>query len=441
MGKIRIMIDKYKKVHLIGAGGIGLSSVGKLFLQKSVFVSGSDQISSDITDELVNLGAKISIGHDAAAFSDHDLVIYSDAVPEDNPERQAAQKQGIEQMSYFQFLGQLSRSYKTIVVSGTHGKSTTTAMLGLVLEAAGLDPTVIVGTKVPGWEFGNLRIGAGEYFVVEGCEHMAHMLELNPNIVVLTNIEAEHLDYYRDLEHIRDTFQELIDKVPEDGFVVRNADDPQSMKLNIKGQDLVYSVKNKPEDLILQVPGEFNISNALAALVVSKQLGLDSEVVEKSLSEFSGVWRRFERVGQYEGAEIISDYAHHPTAIKKTLVATRELFPNKRIIVCFQPHQQSRTRKLFEDFIDAFDLADELIFSEIYDVAGREDDQEPISSHDLVYSIQDYDMSQGKSREVVYAEDPATAERELRDRIKSDEIVIIMGAGDIDQVARNLSTS
>ncbi|MFH1142797.1 MAG: UDP-N-acetylmuramate--L-alanine ligase, partial [Candidatus Uhrbacteria bacterium] len=424
-------------VHLIGAGGIGLSSVGKLLLQKGVLVSGSDQVSSDITNQLIDFGAKILIGHDASAFSNPDFVIYSDAVPEDNPERQAAAKQGIKQMSYFQFLGQLSSSYKTIVVSGTHGKSTTTAMLGLILEDAGLDPTVIVGTKVPGWEFGNLRIGAGEYFVVEGCEHMAHMLELNPNVVVLTNIEAEHLDYYRDLEHIRDTFQEFVDKVPKNGFVVRNADDPESMKLKIQTKELVYSSKDKPDDLQLQVPGGFNVANAMAAMRTAVELGVDPQVVEKSLSEFPGVWRRFERVGQFQGAEIISDYAHHPTEIQKTLEATKEEYPDQRLLVCFQPHQHSRTKELFEDFIDAFDSADELIVSEIYGVVGRTEDDD-ISSRDLVYAIQDFDVSQGKSREVAFAEDLNQAECELRNRVQQGDLVIIMGAGDIDQVARKL---
>jgi UDP-N-acetylmuramate--alanine ligase len=432
-------MDLKNRIHIIGIGGIGVSAVAKLMLQQGVSVSGSDATASDLTQELIDLGATVSIGHDASNLpNDVELVIYSDAVPEDNPERQAAAEQGIEQLSYFKYLGQLSKNYKTIVVSGTHGKSTTTAMLGKVLEAAGLDPTVVVGTKVPGWELGNLRIGSSDLLVVEGCEHMAHMLELDPWAVVLTNIEEEHLDYYRDLDHIRNTFQELVDKVPKDGFVVRNTDDSESMRLKVKVKDLVYSLKSKPDDLELQVPGDFNISNALAAVAASEQLSVDPDIALKSLLEFSGVWRRFEIVGQFEGATIVSDYAHHPTAIKKTLEAAREKYSGQRLVVCFQPHQHSRTRELFDDFIDAFDPADILILSEIYEVAGRTEDEEPISSRDLVYSIQDYDVPQGNSREVVYVENLNEAERELRDRIKEGDLVVVMGAGDIDEVARNL---
>jgi UDP-N-acetylmuramate--alanine ligase len=433
------MINELKKVHLIGAGGIGLSAVGKLLLHQGKQVSGSDVARSEIVDDLESAGATVKIGHDVVNLAeDTGLVIYSSAVPEDNPEREAAQKQGIKQLSYFEFLGELSKQCTTIVVSGTHGKSTTTAMLGLVLEAAGLDPTVVVGTKVPGWELGNLRVGKSKYFVVEGCEYMAHMLELHPEIVALTNIEEDHLDYYRDLEHIREAFQSLVDKVPKNGFVVRNADDLETMKLKIKAEDITYSLKDKPANLKLQVPGDFNVSNALAAISVATKLGVEFSVIEKTLNDFLGVWRRFERVGQFEGAEIVSDYAHHPTAIKKTITAAKEFFPDQRVVVCFQPHQHARTRELFDDFLDAFDGVDELIVSEIYDVAGRAEGAEDISGHDLVYAIEEFDQLQGVSREVIFAEDLNKAEQELRERVKSDDVVIVMGAGDIDQVARLL---
>lgn len=428
-------MNKLKKVHLIGAGGIGISAVGKLLLQRGVEVTGSDVIDSDTLRELEMAGATVSIGSDQKRVSNVDLVIYSSAVPEDDPERAAAGKQ----TSYFEFLGELSKEYKTIVVSGTHGKSTTTAMLGLILEAAGLDPTVVVGTKVPGWELGNLRVGQSEYLVVEGCEHMAHMLGLHPEIVVLTNIEAEHLDYYRDLDHIRETFQKFVDQVPQSGFVVRNADDSESMKLSVGSEDLTYSLGDKPAELELQIPGEFNVANALAAMTAATKLDVDQAVALKALSEFPGVWRRFERVGQFAGAEIVSDYAHHPTAIGKTLEAAREHFPDQRLVVCFQPHQHARTRDLFDDFIEAFELADELIVSEIYDVVGRHDKVEDISSRDLVNTIQEFDQSQSVSRDVLYAADLKEAEQMLRERVQSNDIVIVMGAGDIDQVARLLA--
>ncbi len=420
------ILNKLKRVHLIGAGGIGVSAVGKLLLQKGIKVSGSDVVDSDTLRELEQAGATVLVGSDPALVADVDLVIYSSAVPEDDSERVAASKV----LSYFEFLGELSQEYKTIVVSGTHGKSTTTAMLGLVLEAADFDPTVIVGTKVPGWELGNLRVGQSEYLVVEGCEHMAHMLELHPEIVVLTNVEAEHLDYYRDLDHVRETFQKFVNQVPKNGFVVRNADDSESMKLKVAVEDILYSLKDKLEDLKLQVPGEFNISNALAALTTATKLGVDQKVSVQTLSKSPGVWRRFERVGEFKGAQIISDYAHHPTAIRKTLEAAREYFSDQRLVVCFQPHQHARTRELFDDFVEAFELADELIVSEIYDVVGRRDKNEGVSSKDLVEAMKD--------QKAVYVSDLTEAEQMLRERVRSNDIVIIMGAGDIDQIARNL---
>jgi len=428
------MLDKLKKVHLIGAGGIGVSAAGKLLLNRGVKVTGSDASDSDILCELEAAGAEVVVGSNPDWAKTADLVIYSSAVPEDDPEREAAQKQ----LSYFEFLGQVSKNYKTIVVSGTHGKSTTTAMLGLVLEAAGLDPTVIVGTKVPSWELGNVRIGKSDLLLLEGCEYKSHILHLDPNVVALTNIEEDHLDYFKDLDHIRDTFQEFVNKVPKSGIVVRNADDPETMKLKIRAEDVQFSMKDQPTELQLQIPGDFNVSNALAAMSVAEQLGVDSETIISGLNAFPGVWRRFERVGQFQDSEVISDYAHHPTAVSKTLQAAKEFFPDKRLVVCFQPHQHVRVRELFDDFVESFDQADLLIMTEIFSAIGRKEEDKDISSRDLVNTIQEFDQSQGVSREVVYAANPAEAEQMLRERVRSGDVVLVMGAGDIDKVARNL---
>ncbi|MBU0531246.1 UDP-N-acetylmuramate--L-alanine ligase [Patescibacteria group bacterium] len=469
------MLENISKIHLIGAGGIGVSAVGKWLIAKGKEVTATDLYDTEISRALDAAGAVVHIGPAPDMISEGiDLVVYSSAVPESDSERVKARKLGIKELSYAEFLGEMSREYSTIVVSGTNGKSTTTAILGLILEEAGLDPTVIVGSKVPSWEHGNLRVGSGECFVVEGCEYKANMLQLDPSMIVLTNIEEDHLDFYRDLNHIRETFQTFVDKLPEDGILVRNIDDPESMKLKTDKNDQTYSIGHQANfvadnrevepgkqsfDLThgskklgtveMQVPAKFNVSNALAATAAATKLGVDEKAIKSALKKFSGIWRRYERVGDFtvrsdnrkvvKEVPVISDYAHHPTAIEQTLNATREFFPNKRVLVCFQPHQHARTIELFDDFVPAFDQADELIISEIYDVAGRDAEAEEISSRKLVKAIKKHDAKIGFDRHVIYAEDLEAAEKEVRDRVHKHDVVIVMGAGDIDEVARNVT--
>lgn len=458
------MLEKIHKIHLVGAGGIGVSAVGKWLLAKGKTVSATDLYDTDILRALDKAGATVQIGHAPDLISDKvDLLVYSSAVPEDDVERAKARKLEIKELSYSQFLGEMSREYSTVVVSGTNGKSTTTAMLGLILEEAGLDPTVIVGSKVPSWEQGNLRVGSGDYFVVEGCEYKANMLDLDPNMIVLTNIEEDHLDFYKNLDHIRETFQTFVDKLPEDGILIRNVDDKESMKLKTDVNDQTYSIGHQANFVAdnrkveagkqtfsfthgakelgfieMQMPAKFNVSNALAAIAAAMKLGVDEQTIKRALKNFSGIWRRYERVGELKGVPVISDYAHHPTAIEQTLMATRELFPKKRVLLCFQPHQHARTIELFEEFVPAFDQVDELIISEIYDVAGRDDEAEEISSKKLIKAIKKHDAKIGFDRHVIYAADLTEAEKEVRDRVHKHDVVIIMGAGDIDEVARNL---
>ncbi len=482
------MFINYRHVHFVGIGGIGMSALAKWFLHEGIAVSGSDVNVGSITEDLVHRGARVFHGHASQNVDeDVDLLIYTPAVHTDNVERVAAQERGVREASNFEFLGELSKSFSTIVVSGTNGKSTTTAMLGLILEAAGYDPTVIVGSLVPAFPDGNLRVGKGRFFVVEGCEYRANMLHLEPEMIVLTNIEEDHLDYYRDLAHIQATFQQFVDKLHGQGMVIFNADDVGTQALRIvrgvgygvatlpplpdlspealakvegglggvgvhtnESTYLIHDRKAQPgaqhadifrkevhEVLLgrlnLNIPGSFNMMNALAAASSAMELGVPFETCARALASFRGLWRRFERVGVWKGADVISDYGHHPSGIKQTIEAAREFFPGRRIVLCYQPHQHDRTKKLFEGFVVTLPLADLLILTEIYDVAGRNEDHD-VSSQDLVDAIKKNNLV----KDVRFAADQQAAENLLREVVKPADVLIIMGAGDIDELARKL---
>ncbi len=463
--------DEFSSVHVIGAGGIGVSAVAKLLAHAGKKVTGSDVAANEATRELEAAGIPVAIGHRTANLSDGaDLVVYSSAVPEANPERLEAKKRGLRELSYFQFIGEYSKSKWTVAVSGTNGKSTTTALLGLILEKAGFDPTVIVGSKVKTFPDKNLRLGRGEIFVVEACEHQAHMLELFPQMIVLTNIEEDHLDYYRDLDHIRETFRRYVAKLPPDGTLVRNADDPvSSADLAAAAGSVSYGLEaaadytaegptvgggrqrfevvrhsGQPASLgefSLPLPGKFNVYNALAAIAAAAELGAPPDAIRQAIAEFAGLWRRFEKVGERDGAPIYSDYGHHPTAVAGTLAAAREFFPDKRLVLAFQPHQHNRTRKLFDEFVASFDGADLLVLAEIFGVAGREEaEDQRVSSRDLAEAVERRDAAAGRKREIVYAGSLAGTEEVLRRTVRRGDAVLLMGAGDIYKLADKLKT-
>ncbi len=472
-----------KHIHLIGIGGINVSAIAKLLKAFDTQVSGSDVATSDITRELEKEGIKISIGQKAENITDDiSLVIFSDAIPEDNVERQTAAQKNIRAISAFQFWGEYSQDKKVVAISGTNGKSTTTAMLGLIMEQAGMDPTVVVGTKVLQWN-SNIRIGKSDWLVIEADEYHAHMLELNPLVAVLTNITPDHLDYYKDLDDIVAHFQKWIDRVPSSGGIVVNAQDEASQKLKLpnaltrkysvprapllakegmgevgirsagltvrSGHDswagyVAFNIVDDNEDwgkVEMRVPGLFNTSNALAAAGAADILGIKHKHIIKALDNFRGTWRRFELVGEYNGALVVSDYAHHPDGIKATLEAARGWYPFKKIVVLFQPHQHNRTRKLFDDFVKSFGKCDELILAEIYDVAGRSSaEDKAVSSKDLAAAIQQIPSpSQGEGRvRVGYAPDLESAEVMVKEKVGKGDVLIVMGAGDVDKVARDL---
>jgi UDP-N-acetylmuramate--alanine ligase len=302
-------------------------------------------------------------------------------------------------------------------------------MTGKIFEDAGLDPTVFVGSLVPGWSLGNLRVGKSDILIVEGDEYKQKMVKLSPETTVITNIEEDHLDVYRDIDHIVATFQECVDKTK--GAVILNADDKNSQRIKSK-KAKKYSWEEASK-IMLKVPGAFNRMNALAALCVAREYGITDEVALASLAQFSGIWRRFEWVGRYHDADIVSDYGHHPSAITGTIAAAREFFPDRRIVLCFQPHQHSRTKALFDDFVKSFVNADVVVLPEIYHVEGRNEEEGKISSRDLLTAFKKI-----SDKPVYYAKDIEEARNILGDVVLEGDVVLIMGAGSIDEVARLL---
>ncbi|MBZ9577600.1 UDP-N-acetylmuramate--L-alanine ligase [Patescibacteria group bacterium] len=418
------------KVHFIGIGGIGVSALAQYYLAKGHKVSGSDLVSSEITEFLEQKGVKL-LPAGRQVPKDVDLVIYSPAIK--------LKKKTKKYKSYPEALGELTKKYFTIAVSGTHGKSTTCAMIALILMKAGFDPTVIVGTKLREFNGSNFRMGKDKYLVIEADEWQASFLNYWPKIIVLNNIEREHLDYYKGLGHILHTYREYIEHLPKDGILIANRDDRNILKLQFKARN--YSIKQKEAkkiSKILKVPGEHNIYNALAALAVARALKIPDKISFKALSGYKGAWRRFEiKRGEIGNKKftIISDYAHHPTEIKATLEAAREKFPSKKIWCIFQPHQYQRTFYLFNDFIRVFSEAsiDKLIITDIYDVAGRERKKikKKINSRKLIKEI--------KKAQAIYLP-KERIKNYLRRNLRGREVVIIMGAGDIYKFAEGFST-
>lgn len=455
-------LQETQSVYCIGIGGIGLSALAQLLHADGVRVSGSDRSESQITAMLQRLGVQVVFEQDGSGLpEDANMVIYSGAVPEQHPERKLAAERGISQMSYFEALGVYSSQFeKVVAVSGTHGKSTTTAMIANILVEAGLNPTVIVGSVVR--EFGegdgttqhgsNARPGGKQLLVVEACEYQSQFLHLQPHVLVVNNIEADHLDYYDGVEQIVESFQKLVDNMPVEGrdsssgTLVLNADDSNTMQLQPAGRRAFtfgwdehaqihpreHSVKGEAQEFIvdgtvfvLTVPGAFNVSNALAAIAVARELEVDDAITQQALEAFNGIWRRFEIISVYKKALIVSDYAHHPTAIQATVAAARDFYPSRRIVVAFQPHQRARTAQLFNEFVEALAEPDVLVLQEIYDVAGREEQDQQMNSGKLVEALEERGLFP------TYTPDNAATVEVLDDIIEKDDVVIIMGAGDI----------
>ncbi len=460
-----------KRVHLVGIGGINMSGLAKLLVKSGVFVTGTDVAESELTEELKRRGISVTIGHAAEHMPEGvDLLIYSSAVPEQNPERAEARKRGIRQLTNFEFLGEWTADKKPILVCGTHGKSTTTAMLGLMLIEGGLDPTVIVGSKVPAFKDGNVYFGKSPLVVIEGDEYARHFLSFEPSAVLLNNIELDHTDVFPDLEAMVNAFRELLRRVRDNGLIVANADDPriqtligeERSRLEARGiviytfgfgshadQQIVDAVARSEgqvfalRDLeglfvryLLHLPGRMNVMNAAAAATLALRASVPSSVIASALDSFTGIWRRFEKIAERDGMTVISDYAHHPTAVAATLDAAKTFYSGRRLVLCFQPHHRNRTKHLFDAFIPSFEKADVLLLVEIYDVAGREADaDQDISSRDLREAVLRFDAEHFVTRPVDYASNPQDALAALQHICKPGDVILVVGAGDIYTIA------
>lgn len=448
-------LSNKKKLHFIGIGGISMSGLAEIIFNKGYKVTGSDMKHSLTTDHLEEIGIPIFYGHNATNIADDvDLVIYTAAIHEDNPEIQTAKAKGIELMTRSVFLGLLMHHFEyPICISGTHGKTTTTSMLSHALLAANLDPTISVGGILKAIH-GNIRIGHSKYFITEACEYCDSFLDFFPRVGVILNIEEDHLDYFKDIQQIRDSFQKFSKKIPQDGFLAVNGEidnletflAPLTCKVETFGLeekdnwvaknisyndkacadfDVYYNGKFM-KHIMLHVPGKHNILNALSVCSVCHHLGVDLEVLNHGLEDFSGANQRFEIKGQVDGATIVDDYAHHPTEIAATLEVANN-YPHNNLYVVFQPHTYTRTRAFLDDFAKVLSTAQNVIVTDIY--AAREKDPGDISSKDIVTKLQNL------GKEALYISDFNEIARYLKANLKSNDLIITMGAGNVNQIA------
>ena len=428
-----------KHIHFIGIGGIGTSALAKYYLAKDYKISGCDLSASEITDQLKSdVELKIGKSKKSCINSSVDLLVYTTAATSDHPDLVSARELNIPNSTYAEALGELTKDHYTIAVSGTHGKSTTTSMLGILLMKAGLDPTVIVGTKVKEFGSSNCRIGKGKYLVIEADEYAASFLNYHPNIIVLTSLEADHLDYYKTFSKLFDTFKRYLENLESGGYIVANSDDKNIAKL-VQGKSNVHKYSLKQKEAIelretMKIPGEHNIANALAAFTASGILKVSKERALSSLSKYRGSWRRFEifKMDKPCPYTLVSDYGHHPTEIAATIQGARAKWPNKDIWLIYQPHQYHRTYVLFDDFVKTLSKLpiNRLVLADIYDVAGREDKE-------ILKQVSSKRLAQEVAKEKVHPETilHITPQKKIADYLKKElkggEIVLIMGAGTI----------
>lgn len=450
-----INLSEYKNIHCIGIGGIGLSAIAEILISRGYHVSGSDMKQSDITDNLEKHGAKIYIGHRAENVETADLIVYSAAIAEENPEIIRAREKNIPLAGRAEVLGVLMDDFEnSIAISGTHGKTTTTSMVSLILEQAKLEPTILVGGNLA--EIGgNVKVGCSKYFVTEACEYRDSFLQLRPKIEVILNIDSDHLDYFKDIEHIVSSFDKFAKIVPEDGKIIAYDANPfvNQVIRDIPGaitygynENCTYYITNVAFDgngmpvfdvnyqgehlgkVKLSVPGEHNILNAVGAFACCHQLGVSPQTIIDTLDKFKGTQRRFDIVGTTsDGVKLVDDYAHHPTEIKATLSAAHNI-PHNRLWCLFQPHTYTRTLALFDDFAEAFAEADILILAEIY--AAREKNIYKISSKELAEEIKRVHPD----KKVYYMDTFEEIANYVKKNVEKDDLVITMGAGDIYKV-------
>ncbi len=451
-------MDKAKPVHMIGIGGISMSGIAEILLSMGYTVTGSDSHLSEITERLEKNNIKVYNGQCAENVIGAGIVVYTAAIKPDNPELSKARELNIPTIERSEFLGELTKLYsETIAISGTHGKSTTTSMISLIFMEALKDPTIQVGADLKQLNGTNYRIGNSPYFIVEACEYVESFLKFSPKTAIILNIEEDHLDYYRDINHIKSAFYKFAELVPEDGKIIINADNQNCNEIieKMKSKVITFGIKNERAnwtaknihlnanghysftatsdslsiDITLSVFGMHNVYNALAAVATASLYNIEPFIIQKALADFTGAHRRFEYTGTFNNAQVYDDYAHHPTEIKATIEAAKNL-PHNKLWVIFQPHTYSRTSTLFNEFSNAFKETDEVILADIY--AAREIDTGVVSSQKLALAINEI------SNNCTYLGSFDKIKDYLKENVKENDLVLTVGAGDVYKIGKDL---
>lgn len=452
------MYGKIEKIHFVGIGGIGMSGIAEVLLNLGYKVSGSDLRGSDITERLAALGGEIYIGHRAENLDSVDVVVTSSAVHEDNPEVMEARVRLIPVIPRAEMLAELMRMKYGIAIAGTHGKTTTTSMVATILSHGGIDPTIVIGGKLN--TIGtNAQLGQGKFLVAEADESDGSFLKLSPTIAVVTNIDADHLDFYTGgIEQIKDTFVDFINKIPFYGLAVLCLEDRNIADIipRVKKRFITYGLSSQADlrathvrleggtttftahykgyrlgEITYSMPGAHNVLNALACTAVAMELDVAFPLIQEGFARFGGVGRRFQVKGEPQGIMIVDDYGHHPAEIRATLAAAKHGWPERRLVVAFQPHRYTRTKELFDDFLKCFYDADVLVLTDIY--SAGEPAIEGISSEILTTTVRQHGQ-----KDVTYVPDREQVPDYLAGIVRPDDIVITLGAGNIWQAGEAL---
>ncbi|MCI8467531.1 MAG: UDP-N-acetylmuramate--L-alanine ligase [Bacilli bacterium] len=450
-------IQKYKKIHMIGIGGVSMSGLAEHLTHYGFIITGSDAHESDNTKHLKALGINVQIGHHPEMISDADLIVYTAAIQENDLERQKALELKKEHMERSEFLGLITKCYKEcICISGTHGKTTTTSMIATCFLEAEYDPTIEVGAYLKNIK-GNNKTGNSDYFILEACEYVDSFLHFYPKTEIILNIDNDHLDYFKTIDNIKHSFQKFIQRLDNNGLVIANYDDENTVKVtkDIQSSLITYAIDHKADyqakniilnsygyptfecfkndnyffTFTLSVRGFHNILNALACIATCDYYQIDAKIIQKGLQNFTGANRRFEKIGEYQSIPVFDDYAHHPTEIKTTLNTSKEI-PHHETWAIFEPHTYTRTEEHLKEFAKILAEFDHIILSEIY--AARETNTTGISSKDLLKLIQE------KNPNSIYLDSYDKIILYLKEHVRKDDIIVTIGAGPINQVGYQL---
>ena len=451
-------LNKYKHIHMIGIGGVSMSGIAEILKHWGFTVTGSDWAESETTKKLNLDGIHVVIGHDVNMVSKADIVVYTAAIKETDPELIRAKELGIQTVERADFLGLITKAFdNTICVSGTHGKTTTTSMVSMCFLEAGLDPSIQVGADLKAIN-GNYRIGKSDNFIIEACEYVESFLKFYPKAEIILNIDNDHLDYFKNIENINNAFIKYVKLLPDDGLLVVNSDNDYCAKLHeyTNAKVVSYGIKNEKANFVarnitfnkngfaifdvyhnnnfyasfeLSVPGPHNVLNALACIALCDSYGIAKSDIKSALKKYTGAHRRFEFIGNINGASIYDDYGHHPTEIKATAIALKKKTYNQSWVV-FQSHTYSRTKNLLDDFADSLTYFDNIIITDIY--AARETNTYNVSSEDIVQKIKDL------GRKAIYIKDFDDIVSYLKEHVQKDDIILTLGAGTVTKIGSML---